>query len=98
MADDITLSRDWFMWAFDEAMWEAVSLHGDPARMVAWTARAAFSKTLGQDVQAYSPIYAQGIVTPAGAETRSGSVERSEIEPDPAGDAPVTRCNPESPQ
>jgi hypothetical protein len=41
---------------------------------------------------------AQGIVTAEADETRSGSVERSEIEPGPDRDAPVTPCNPEQNQ
>lgn len=89
---DADLSRDWFLWAFDSAMREAVRQHGDPARMVAWTAREAFDATLSSDVFAYRPIrLAQGMAAQSG---ETEGLDRNGNSPVANGDAPKPRSEP----
>jgi hypothetical protein len=40
------LAREWFLWAFDMAMQDAVRVHGDAARLTAYEARRSFDQTL----------------------------------------------------
>ena len=54
-AEGQRIGRDWFLWAFDEAMKSAVDLHGDAARIAAYDGRQEFARILGADFTVVIP-------------------------------------------